>query len=226
MSRAAIYFLVFVTMGMALLLAWLGWATLPFNLLGWFLLIAGLVYFFGVLIVYWVRRILFWNARAGGEVMQQEKNDLSFWFIVLGMIAAFYLPPIESLFFHRFLARNIGMQVLGLVLIIFGAGLLIWARRSLGRFYSGHLSVVEGQPLVTDGPYRFIRHPAYGGYLLMAIGLSIGYASVAGLIIIPSLLLPSIVYRIQIEDGLLAERFGLHFKDYERMTKRLLPFVW
>lgn len=226
MSRSAIFFLVFLTLGMAVLLAWLGWSTLPFNLLGWFLLVTGLAYFFGVIIVYWVRHIQFWAPRAGGEVIHQERDDASFWFIVLGMIGAFYLPPIEYLFSDGLLPRNIWIQLSGLVLVLLGAGLFIWARRSLGKFYSGHVSVVKGQLLVAHGPYRFIRHPAYAGYLLIALGLAIGYSSVSGLIVFLGLLFPSIIYRIQIEDELLAEHFGVQFHNYERSTKRLFPFVW
>lgn len=226
MSRAAIYFLVFVTLAMAVLLAWLGWSTIPTNLVGWFLLVTGLAYFLGVLVVYWVRRVQFWAPRAGGKVVHEEKNDISFWFIVLGMAGAFYLPPVEYLSSNGLLARNIWMQMVGLLIVILGVALFIRSRRALGKFYSGHVSVVEGQPLVMQGPYRVIRHPAYAGYLLIALGLSIGYSSVAGWIAILGLLFPSVVYRIQIEDGLLAEHFGGKFNSYEKKTKRLIPWIW
>ena len=112
MSRMAIFFLVVITLGLTVLLALLGLTTLRSNLLGWFLLISGLVYFFGIVIVYWVRRIRFWGPRAGGEMLKEERNDWSFWLIVVGMIAAFYLPPIEYLFFAAVLPRLVWMQVL------------------------------------------------------------------------------------------------------------------
>jgi protein-S-isoprenylcysteine O-methyltransferase Ste14 len=96
----------------------------------------------------------------------------------------------------------------------------------LGNFYSGHLCVVEGQPLIQHGPYHFIRHPAYAGYVLIALGLSIGYSSLLGLIVILCLLLPTVIYRIHVEDAVLAEHFGNPFKSYARKTKCLLPYVW
>jgi protein-S-isoprenylcysteine O-methyltransferase Ste14 len=86
--------------------------------------------------------------------------------------------------------------------------------------------VVEGQPLVQSGPYRFIRHPAYAGYLLIALGLAFGYSSLAGFIIIPAILLSSIIYRLSVEDRLLAEHFGESFKAYADTTARLIPGVW
>lgn len=226
MSRAAIFFLVVATLALAVLLAWLGLATLPSNLLGGFLLVTGLVYFFGVVIVYWVRRIRFWRPRAEGEMVKEERDDGSFWFIVVGMIAAFYLSPIEYFFFNATLPRAFWMQVAGLCLIFIGSGLFIWARRTLGYFYSGHLSVIEGQQLIQGGPYRFIRHPAYAGYLLIVLGLALGYSSLAGFAAILFLLLPSVIYRIRVEDKLLAEHFGAQFNDYARRIQCLLPGIW
>lgn len=226
MSRTIVIFLVIGTLGLAILLAMLGLATLSSNLLGWFLLITGLVYFLGIIIVYWVRQIRFWSPRAKGETISEERNDGSFWLIVIGMIAVFYVPPIEYLLFSGVRSRAFFFQIPGLFLILLGSTLFLWARRTLGEFYSGHVSVIEGQPLVQHGPYHFIRHPAYAGYLLIALGLVLGYGSLTGLAAVLFLLLPAIVYRIQVEDKLLAERFGAQFAAYARATKRLLPYVW
>jgi protein-S-isoprenylcysteine O-methyltransferase len=226
MNRIAIFFLVVLTLGLSLLLSLLGWFTIRTNLLGWFLLISGLIYFFGILVVYWIRGIRFWRPRAVGKLLQQEQTDRSFWAIVLGMIPAFYLPPVEYLYFHAMLPRTRGMQILGLLIIFLGSILFAWARHVLGNFYSGHLSVVEGQPLVQHGPYRFLRHPAYAGYVLIAIGLSIGYSSIGGLIVILCLLIPTVIYRIQVEEAVLAKHFGNQFMNYAQKTKCLLPYIW
>jgi protein-S-isoprenylcysteine O-methyltransferase Ste14 len=77
--------------------------------------------------------------------------------------------------------------------------------RALERFYSSRLFIVGGQPLVRSDPYRFTRHPAYAGYLLIVLGLA---------------------HRIRIEDKLPAEHFGARFKNYVRKTKRLISKVW
>jgi protein-S-isoprenylcysteine O-methyltransferase Ste14 len=226
MSRSAIFFLVVVTLGLALALALLGLATVRTNPIGWFLLVAGIVYFVGVIVVYWIRGIRFWKPRASGAMVIEEGSDRSFWLIVLGMISAFYLPPIEYLFINNFLSHVKWMQIAGLTLIVLGSALFIWARRILGKFYSGHVSVVEGQRLVQGGPYRFIRHPAYAAYLLMCLGLALGYSSIAGLVAIFSLLLPAVIYRLRLEDKFLAEHFGGSFTEYAAKTARLIPGVW
>ena len=226
MNRAAIFFLVVFALGLAYVIGMLGWLTVKTNLLGWFLLLVGAAYLVGVVIVYWFRKERFWGPRAGGAMMKEENTDRSFWLIVIGMIAVFFMPPIEYLFLPAVLPRVEWVQVTGLTLIVFGSALFIWARRALGKFYSGHVSVVEGQPLVQNGPYRFIRHPAYAGYILIALGLSLGYSSLAGLAAILFLLLPSVIYRLRVEDKLLAEYFGAQFDEYAVKVARLVPGVW
>jgi len=37
----------------------------------------------------------------------------------------------------------------------------IWVIASLGRYWTTRLIVVPGRPLITSGPYRFLRHPNY-----------------------------------------------------------------
>ena len=226
MSRWAVFFLVLVALGLSILLFILGLVTAKTNLLGWFLMVTGFVYFFGVIFVYWIRKIQFWGPRTGGKPLKEERNDWSFWFIVLGMVAMFYLPPVEYLLMPAILPRMVSIEIIGFLLIISGSVLFIWARRTLGNFYSGHVSVVEGQQLVQSGPYHFIRHPAYAGYTLITLGLSLGYSSIAGFAAILFLLLPSVIYRLRVEDKLLAEHFGVEFNQYAARVARLVPGIW
>lgn len=226
MSQLAIFFLVVCALGLAFVIAWLGWATVQTNLLGWFLLLVGGAYLIGVVIVYWYRKERFWGPRAGGAILKEEDRDASFWWIVIGMIAAFFLPPLEYLYLPAVLPRQNWMEVIGLILILLGSALFIWARRTLGKFYSGHVSVVEGQPLVQSGPYRYIRHPAYAGYLLMAFGIACGYSSLSGFIVTSLLLLPSVIHRLSVEDKLLAEHFGDQFREYADKVARVAPGIW
>lgn len=226
MSRSAIFFLLVIAPGLALVLAVLGIFSIPTNPLGWFLLLVGLGYTVGILVVYWFRREKFWASKTGGIISKEETGDRSYWFIIPGMLAAFYLPPLEFLYFAAVLPRTGWTKATGVFLILLGVVLFAWARRTLGASYSGHVSVMEEQPLVQSGPYRFIRHPAYAGYLSIALGLGLGYSSLAGLSVTLLLLLPGLVYRIHIEETLLAAHFGDHFQCYASRTARLLPGIW
>jgi len=60
----------------------------------------------------------------------------------------------------------------------------------------------------------------------MALGLALGYSSFLGFISIFFILMPAVIYRIRVEDGLLAENFGTQFEKYAQKTKRLIPGIW
>lgn len=226
MSRSAVCFLLVIAPILAMLLALLGVETIFTNPLGGFLLLVGLAYVIGVIIVYWIRREHFWESFTSGVIVNQEYGDRSFWLITAGLLAVFYLAPVEYLYFAVVIPRTSYLSTGGLGLVILGIGLFIWARRTLRKNYAGHLSVKSEQPLVQSGPYRYIRHPAYAGYLLMALGLSLGYSSLAGLTAVLLLLLPGLIYRMNVEEKLLTQYFGEDYHRYMRRTKRLIPGIW
>ena len=226
MSRPASIFLLIVAPGLAVLLVFLGIETLRSNLLGWFLLLTGIAYAAGIAIDAYVRKDEFWGAKQGGDNLQEERGDLSFWPIALGLMVVFFLSPLEYLYFATFQPHTVWMEAIGVGLVLLGSTLFVWARRTLGRHYSGHVSVKKEQELVQSGPYRVIRHPAYAGFLFMAFGLALGYSSLLGFVSTLFILLPATVYRIHVEDRMLAEHFGTQFDKYARNKKRLLPGIW
>ena len=226
MSYPATVFLLIVAPGMAVLLVFLGIETLHTNPLGWFLLLTGIVYTAGIVIDGYVRKDEFWGPNRSGDNLLEERGDLSFWPIALGIMAAFFLSPVEYLYFATFQPCTVWMESIGVGLVILGSILFVWARRTLGRHYSGHVSVKKEQELVQIGPYRIIRHPAYAGYLFMALGLALGYSSLSGFVSTLLILLPATAYRIRVEDRMLAEHFGAQFEGYARKKKRLFPGIW
>jgi protein-S-isoprenylcysteine O-methyltransferase Ste14 len=226
MNKNVVYFFIIIVPALAIVLALLGAETLSTNLLGCFLLLTGIVYAAGVIIVAYIRRERFWETQVQGNTVQVEQGDRSFWMITLAMMAVFYLSPLEYIYLPPRLPRHEWMEVVGVTLFILGGALFVWARRTLGKSDSGHLSVKAGQQLVQSGPYRAVRHPAYAGYLWMASGIAAGYSSLAGIASTIFVLLPCMIYRIHVEDALLAEHFGDQFDRYRCQVKRLVPGVW
>ena len=80
-----------------------------------------------------------------------------------------------------------------------------WAILSLGRFWSFHVLVVPGAPLVATGPYRFLRHPNYVGLMGEIAGVALMMrAPITGVLsaIVFGVLLAA---RIRVEDRMLRE---------------------
>lgn len=110
----------------------------------------------------------------------------------------------------------------GLILAALGLGLATWGQAHLGRFFSGSITLQEDHRLVTDGPFRFVRHPRYAGLILVFLGMPLVFRSVAGLVAggVCALLF---LRRIPREEALLASAFPEEWPAYARRTGRLLP---
>jgi protein-S-isoprenylcysteine O-methyltransferase Ste14 len=114
---------------------------------------------------------------------------------------------------------------LGLAVQAMGLGLRIWSMRTLGASYSRTLRTEGEQGVVTDGPYRLIRHPGYAGSLLTWIGFALTSGSLPVVAVVSGLLARAYRRRIVAEETLL-QRDLPGYVTYSRRTKRLVPFVW
>lgn len=63
--------------------------------------------------------------------------------------------------------------VLGLALVGFGALVVVWTGRVLGRSLTP-LPEPNGAGLVARGPYRWVRHPMYAGLVVICLGVAVG----------------------------------------------------
>jgi methyltransferase len=77
--------------------------------------------------------------------------------------------PLEVWLLDRPWFAGLGLPMLGLFAI--GMGLRYWTIRTLGARWSTRVIVVPGEPLVTTGPFRVLRHPNYLGVVLELVAL-------------------------------------------------------
>ena len=115
------------------------------------------------------------------------------------------------------------VQWVALAAAAFGIGFREWAVITLGRNFSRTVKIKEGQRLVTSGPYRRFRHPAYTGMVLIYIGLALALGSWLGGILAAVLILSATLYRIRVEEPVLVEAFGEEYKGYMQRTWMLFP---
>jgi protein-S-isoprenylcysteine O-methyltransferase Ste14 len=110
----------------------------------------------------------------------------------------------------------------GAILAWIGAAFAIWAKFTLGRWFSASFGIKPDHALVTSGPYRIVRHPIYTGLVVMGVGLGVAYDSwltvgFALLFVIPFAL------HAAIEEQMLAKHFGEAWSAYAFRTPRIVP---
>ena len=96
----------------------------------------------------------------------------------------------------------------------------------LGKYFSYTLKILDDHVLITNGPYRFIRHPMYLAFLILhsAVFLVIGNWFF-GIIWIGGLSLV-LILRIPKEEEMLIDAFGEDYIEYRDRTGLLWPPIF
>jgi protein-S-isoprenylcysteine O-methyltransferase Ste14 len=120
----------------------------------------------------------------------------------------------------------LAIQVTALVFYALAQGLFTWAMAS-NKFFSGTVRIQEerGHAVASGGPYRYVRHPGYVGYIMSWIATSLALGSLWALIL-AGLVMGLMVIRTALEDKTLVEELD-GYQDYAAQVRyRLLPGVW
>jgi protein-S-isoprenylcysteine O-methyltransferase Ste14 len=149
------------------------------------------------------------------------------------VLLCFLLPAVYAVFLiaaldggrHRLPAPWL-VRGIGYVLFLIGVGILTWAQ-SVNRFFEKTVRIQtdRGHKVIDTGPYAFVRHPGYIGFMLFFVGGALCLGSLWALI--PACLASSLlVLRTRWEDQTLqAELPG--YKEYaQRVHCKLIPGVW
>jgi protein-S-isoprenylcysteine O-methyltransferase Ste14 len=117
-------------------------------------------------------------------------------------------------------------QMVAIAIYATGSALFGWAMIS-NAFFSTAVRIQDdrGQTVCDRGPYRFVRHPGYVGFILQALAAPVMFGSLWALIpgVLSALLL---VVRTALEDRTLQLELGGYAEYATRVRYRLLPGVW
>jgi protein-S-isoprenylcysteine O-methyltransferase Ste14 len=95
------------------------------------------------------------------------------------------------------------------------------------EFFSRDVRIQEdrGHAVVSDGPYRLVRHPGYAGFIVATLATPLVLGSLWALI--PAALATAgLVVRTALEDRTLKEELD-GYREFAQQTRyRLLPGIW
>jgi protein-S-isoprenylcysteine O-methyltransferase Ste14 len=110
----------------------------------------------------------------------------------------------------------------GILPIVAGLTIVVIADRQFRRHGTTIKPFQRSSALVTDGVFRYSRHPMYLGLVVVLVGLGIGLASVTPLLVIPVFGWWLTVRFIRAEEASLVEQFGEAYLEYKRKVRRWL----
>ena len=110
---------------------------------------------------------------------------------------------------------------ISLVSMFLGFVILALSALALGKSLTAHPMPSKNAVLVTDGLYRFVKHPIYSGLILLAFGLTIAGGFFPHVLFFIALVL-LLNYKASFEEKLLASTYA-GYAEYSKKTGRFIP---
>jgi protein-S-isoprenylcysteine O-methyltransferase Ste14 len=180
------------------------------------------------IIACWVVFGAYWAAAAASTKRTAERQswESRAWYLlllVLAFVLLFGLIPIDPLT-AGIVPTDAAVDVVAAVLCAGGLILAIWARRTIGSNWSGIVTLKRDHELVTDGPYRYVRHPIYSAILAMFFASALASGRAGGFVGF-ALCFASFWIKLRQEEALMLRHFPEQYPAYRARVKALVPFV-
>jgi len=106
-------------------------------------------------------------------------------------------------------------------------GFSIWlswrSHADLGKNWTPTLGIRNEHRLITNGAFRYVRHPVYAAHLIWAIAqVMLLHNWIAGYSFL-MFIVPHYLLRVKNEEKMMLEQFGEEYRVYMKRTPRIIP---
>ncbi|HNR65809.1 MAG TPA: isoprenylcysteine carboxylmethyltransferase family protein [Atribacterota bacterium] len=118
------------------------------------------------------------------------------------------------------------INIISLIILLLSSILFTWSMVS-NKFFSTmvRIQTERGHSIAVEGPYKYVRHPGYVGYILMILATPVALGSLYALIASFLVMIIFIVRTVMEDKTLMSELEG--YKEYSHRVKyRLIPYLW
>lgn len=164
------------------------------------------------------------RSKPGLDAKPWDKTILGLSFLI--MLAMFVTAGLDSGRYHWSPEFPLAATVLGAVLTATGQLLFLIAQKQ-NKFFSSTVRIQQdrGHVVCDSGLYGFVRHPAYLGSFIQALGFPLLFGSLYSIIPV-SLTLLLLITRTALEDKTLRNEL-IGYEAYSRKVRfRLIPMIW
>ncbi|HVN58950.1 MAG TPA: isoprenylcysteine carboxylmethyltransferase family protein [Bacteroidales bacterium] len=177
-------------------------------------------------ILYGLFEILMSRRGKGNREISKSEDRGSIWIMILAISAGYWLSfIIASTKTGRIYHWNT-LFTIGSILAAIGLIIRVTSILKLKEHFTYTVTKIENHQLVDTGLYSCIRHPGYLGQLIIFLGIA---TALSNWISIFSMIIPVLVgyiNRIRVEEKFLTQQMGQKYIDYQKRTKKLIPYIF
>jgi protein-S-isoprenylcysteine O-methyltransferase Ste14 len=141
-------------------------------------------------------------------------------------ILSFFVLAVVSVLDARFGWSRVPARVSVLGDVLVALGLMIDLRVFRENSYGAStIEKMEGQTVISTGPYAVVRHPMYAGVVIMVLGMPLALGSCWGLLFM-LVNIPILMLRILDEEKMLRGELDGYDAYVRDVRYRLVPGIW
>jgi protein-S-isoprenylcysteine O-methyltransferase Ste14 len=115
---------------------------------------------------------------------------------------------------------------IGTIFMLIGIIFRCCAVFTLKQYFSYTVVIKNEHHIVKRGLYKYLRHPAYTGFILILIGIPLCLKLLTATLLVSVIALAIFSFRIYVEEKKLLMTFGDDYRAYSDHTWRIIPFIW
>lgn len=171
------------------------------------------------LVIYRIKSCFITRNKKIGEIFQPwTLYALSLIHTIIGISAI-----VEYFWFIRTI--NYLTTTIGLILFSLAVAGRHWALNTLGKYHSPQIEIREDQPLITSGPYCYVRHPIYFFTIVEVLGCTLIPNAFFAFFLTLFIYTPLLLLRLFLEEKALIQTFGASYLAYMEKVPCLIPFL-
>jgi protein-S-isoprenylcysteine O-methyltransferase Ste14 len=168
------------------------------------------------------RKLVERRMKIGPVAEQRPAQKLISALFMLGFVGFAALPAFDHRFGWSPVAPAVSVLASAAIVLSFALFFVVMQSNS---YAASTIRVEERQPVVSTGPYAYVRHPMYSGALLLLLAMPLALGSWwSVLLVVP--FFPVLVWRILDEEKFLRNDLPGYAEYMERVRYRLVPWVW
>jgi len=183
-----------------------------------------IIYFIELLLATSIRKI-YTSGKNNSDLRIQKRSNIELFFLVLngvGMVVPIVYVFSSVLDFADYALPD-WLAWAGVALFAFAIYLLWKSHYDLGSNWTVVVALRHNHKLITNGVYKYIRHPMYTAHLVWAVAqIMILHNWIAGYSFL-IVQIPFYWFRIRNEEKMMIEQFGTDYTSYMEKTDRLIP---
>jgi len=176
------------------------------------------LFFLISLVIYRIKSCLITTGKKKGEISKAwTLYILSIMHLVIGITAT-----IEYFWFVKYIDYRV--TIFGLILFTIAVAGRYWALNTLGKYHSPQIEIRADHPLITSGPYKYVRHPIYSFTIIEVLGCTLIPNAYFAFILTLFIYTPLLLLRLFLEEKALIQTFGPSYIKYKQTVPCLIPF--